>query len=63
MTTNGAPNDLLSNFNAVTIIVMVPVLNYGVGLRFCLSRALLNLFILDIPISSQDRHQLLASSS
>ncbi|KAG6919236.1 hypothetical protein DXG01_008032 [Tephrocybe rancida] len=30
MTTNGAPNDLLSNFNPLTIIVMAPVLNYGV---------------------------------
>ncbi|KAF5377967.1 hypothetical protein D9615_006700 [Tricholomella constricta] len=30
MTTNGAPNDLLSNFNPLTIIVMAPILNYGV---------------------------------
>lgn len=31
MTTNGAPNDLLANFNPLTIIVMAPVLNYGVS--------------------------------
>ncbi|OJJ95767.1 hypothetical protein ASPACDRAFT_1907460 [Aspergillus aculeatus ATCC 16872] len=30
MTTNGAPNDLLNNFNALTIIVAVPILNYGI---------------------------------
>lgn len=30
MTTNDAPNDLLSNFNPLTIIVMAPILNYGV---------------------------------
>ncbi|KAG5646026.1 hypothetical protein DXG03_004628 [Asterophora parasitica] len=30
MTTNGAPNDLLSNFNPLTIIVVAPLLNYGV---------------------------------
>ncbi|KAG6830565.1 hypothetical protein H0H92_016016 [Tricholoma furcatifolium] len=30
MTTNGAPNDLLGNFNPLTIIIMAPVLNYGV---------------------------------
>ncbi|ANB13286.1 Ptr2p [Sugiyamaella lignohabitans] len=29
MTTKGAPNDLLSNFNPLTIIVLVPILNYG----------------------------------
>lgn len=28
MTTNGAPNDLLNNFNALTIIVSVPLLTY-----------------------------------
>lgn len=28
MTTNGAPNDLLSNFNALTIIVVIPILSY-----------------------------------
>ncbi|KAB8273993.1 POT family-domain-containing protein [Aspergillus minisclerotigenes] len=28
MTTNGAPNDLLNNFNALTIIVATPVLSY-----------------------------------
>ncbi|GLA09906.1 hypothetical protein AnigIFM60653_000847 [Aspergillus niger] len=28
MTTNGAPNDLLSNFNALTIIVAVPIVDY-----------------------------------
>ncbi|KAE8352492.1 POT family-domain-containing protein [Aspergillus coremiiformis] len=28
MTTNGAPNDLLSNFNSLTIIVMTPVLSH-----------------------------------
>ena len=30
MTTNGAPNDLLSNFNPLTIIVVIPLLSYGV---------------------------------
>jgi len=30
MTTNGAPNDLLSNFNPLTIIVAIPILSYGV---------------------------------
>lgn len=30
MTTNGAPNDLLSNFNPLTIIIMAPILNFGV---------------------------------
>ncbi|KAG6853088.1 hypothetical protein C0991_006982 [Blastosporella zonata] len=30
LTTNGAPNDLLANFNPLTIIVMAPILNYGV---------------------------------
>ncbi|KAF8073992.1 PTR2-domain-containing protein [Lyophyllum atratum] len=30
MTTNDAPNDLLSNFNPLTIVVMAPILNYGV---------------------------------
>ena len=29
MTTNGAPNDLLSNFNPLTIIVCIPILSYG----------------------------------
>lgn len=35
MTTGGAPNDLLSNFNPLTIIVTVPILSYVVypGLR------------------------------
>lgn len=28
MVTNGAPNDLLSNFNAITIIVFIPILTY-----------------------------------
>lgn len=28
MTTNGAPNDLLSNFNPLTIIVTIPILSY-----------------------------------
>lgn len=28
MTTNDAPNDLLANFNPLTIIVMAPVMNY-----------------------------------
>ncbi|MCJ1386880.1 hypothetical protein MMC17_010008 [Xylographa soralifera] len=28
MTTNGAPNDLLSNFNPLTIIVVIPILSY-----------------------------------
>lgn len=28
MTTNGAPNDLLSNFNPLTIIITVPILTY-----------------------------------
>ena len=30
MTTNGAPNDLLSNFNPLTIIIVIPLLSYGV---------------------------------
>lgn len=30
MTTNGAPNDLLSNFNPLTIIVFIPFLSYVV---------------------------------
>ncbi|RMZ80518.1 hypothetical protein DV737_g2927, partial [Chaetothyriales sp. CBS 132003] len=30
MTTNGAPNDLLSNFNPLTIIIAVPILSYVV---------------------------------
>ncbi|TFK53840.1 MFS peptide transporter [Heliocybe sulcata] len=29
MTTRGAPNDLLSNFNPLTIIVAVPIMTYG----------------------------------
>lgn len=29
MTTNGVPNDLIQNFNSLMIIVMAPVLNYG----------------------------------
>lgn len=29
MTTQGAPNDLLANFNPITIIVVAPILNYG----------------------------------
>ncbi|KAJ6630247.1 PTR2-domain-containing protein [Mycena sp. CBHHK59/15] len=29
LTTNGAPNDLLGNFNSLTIIIAVPLLNYG----------------------------------
>ncbi|KAG6845295.1 hypothetical protein H0H93_016132, partial [Arthromyces matolae] len=28
MTTNGAPNDLLGNFNPLTIIIVAPLLNY-----------------------------------
>lgn len=28
MTTNGAPNDLLANFNPLTIIVVAPLLNF-----------------------------------
>lgn len=28
MTTNGAPNDLLNNFNPLTIIVAIPILSY-----------------------------------
>jgi len=30
MTTNGAPNDLLSNFNPLTIIVAIPIISYGI---------------------------------
>lgn len=30
MTTNGAPNDLLSNFNPLAIIVVIPILSYGI---------------------------------
>ncbi|KAG5358545.1 Peptide transporter PTR2 [Yarrowia sp. B02] len=29
MITNGVPNDLLNNFNPLTIIVAVPIINYG----------------------------------
>jgi dipeptide/tripeptide permease len=29
MTTNGAPNDLLNNFNPLTIIVAIPIISYG----------------------------------
>jgi len=29
MTTNGAPNDLLGNFNPLTIIVAIPIISYG----------------------------------
>jgi dipeptide/tripeptide permease len=29
LTTNGVPNDVLSNFNSLSIIFMAPVLNYG----------------------------------
>ena len=29
MTTNGAPNDLLSNFNPLTIIIAIPIISYG----------------------------------
>ncbi len=29
MVTNGAPNDLLNNFNPLTIIVAVPIISYG----------------------------------
>jgi POT family proton-dependent oligopeptide transporter len=28
MTTNGVPNDLIDNFNPLTIIVLIPILNY-----------------------------------
>jgi dipeptide/tripeptide permease len=30
MTTNGAPNDILINFNPLTIIIALPILSYGV---------------------------------
>lgn len=30
MTTNGAPNDLLTNFNPLAIIVVIPILSYGI---------------------------------
>ncbi|KII83949.1 hypothetical protein PLICRDRAFT_432976 [Plicaturopsis crispa FD-325 SS-3] len=30
MVTNGAPNDLLSNFNPLTIIIAIPIMSYGV---------------------------------
>ncbi|KAF7948049.1 hypothetical protein EAE96_009117 [Botrytis aclada] len=30
MVTNDAPNDILNNFNALTVIVTIPVLSYGV---------------------------------
>jgi proton-dependent oligopeptide transporter, POT family len=30
MTTSGVPNDLLSNFNPLMIIVTIPILSYGV---------------------------------
>ncbi len=29
LTTNGVPNDVISNFNSLSIIAMAPVLNYG----------------------------------
>ncbi len=29
MTTNGTPNDLLNNFNPLTIIVAIPIISYG----------------------------------
>jgi dipeptide/tripeptide permease len=29
LTTNGVPNDVIGNFNSLSIIVMAPVLNYG----------------------------------
>ncbi|KAG9956349.1 MFS general substrate transporter, partial [Aureobasidium melanogenum] len=29
LTTNGVPNDVISNFNSLSIIMMAPVLNYG----------------------------------
>ncbi|CAC9887947.1 unnamed protein product [Aureobasidium pullulans] len=29
LTTNGVPNDVISNFNSLSIILMAPVLNYG----------------------------------
>lgn len=29
LTTNGVPNDLISNFNSLSIIVAAPILNYG----------------------------------
>ncbi|KAI5860027.1 MFS general substrate transporter [Durotheca rogersii] len=29
LTTNGVPNDVINNFNALSIIVMAPILNYG----------------------------------
>lgn len=29
MITNGAPNDLLNNFNPLTIIIVIPILSYG----------------------------------
>lgn len=29
LTTNGTPNDVISNFNSLSIIFMAPVLNYG----------------------------------
>ncbi|CDR45361.1 CYFA0S18e00122g1_1 [Cyberlindnera fabianii] len=30
MTTNGVPNDLINNFNPLTIIILIPILDYGV---------------------------------
>ncbi|MDI5899652.1 hypothetical protein QLS81_16555, partial [Flavobacterium sp. XS2P67] len=30
MTTNGVPNDLINNFNPLTIIVLIPILDYGI---------------------------------
>lgn len=30
MTTNGVPNDLFNNFNPLTIIVLIPILDYGI---------------------------------
>ncbi|KAJ5054236.1 uncharacterized protein L3040_000516 [Drepanopeziza brunnea f. sp. 'multigermtubi'] len=30
LTTNGVPNDLLGNFNSLSIIIFIPILNYGI---------------------------------
>lgn len=29
LTTNGAPNDVMDNFNSLIIILSIPVMNYG----------------------------------
>jgi hypothetical protein len=62
MTTSGAPNDLLENFNPLTVIVMVPILNYGVSLPTLSSCRVSKFYGLGVPISSYGWNQLFANS-